>query len=71
MEKSVTMKFELVENGLVVRKREGNKWGSARWVVGFMDPLEGLFGSETIVVGRLVRDALFGKQAELEKSGEK
>lgn len=64
MKKEVTMKFELVENGLIARKREGNKWGPKRWVVGFKDPKADVFsemlGGESLVVGNLVRDALFG-----------
>lgn len=74
MAREVTMKFQVVENGLIVRRREGNKWGEKRWVVGFRDPttdpFAGLLGGESVSVGHLVRDALFGLPKQLSPQGQ-
>lgn len=63
MKKSVTMKFEVAENGLIVRKREGNKWGERAWVMDFRSSQKDPFGmyGESTIVGDFVREALFGK----------
>jgi hypothetical protein len=63
MKREVTMKFEVAENGLIVRKREGNKWGPKKWVVtteAGVNPFSGIGGGQSVMVGHLVRDALFG-----------
>lgn len=62
MGRSVTMKFEVVENGLLVQLREGNRWGAKKWVMDFrrddFSPFVSL--GESGIIGEFVRTALFG-----------